>query len=73
MKFPALSVIFPLLLDNLTSSEYELRKAALTAVSRLRGEAAAEILFERFKSDNLDDYLTFALSRMSPDKSAKLL
>jgi len=73
MKFPALSVIFPLLLDNLNSSEYELRKAALTAVSRLRGEAAAEILFERFKSDNLDDYLTFALSRMSPDKSAKLL
>lgn len=73
MKFPALSDIFHLLLDNLTSSEYELRKAALTALSRLRGEAAAEILFERFKSDNLDDYLTFALTRMSADKSAKLL
>ncbi len=73
MNFPALSNIFHLLLDNLTSTEYELRKAALTAVSRLRGEAAAEILFERFKSDNLDDYLTCALSRMSADKSAKLL
>lgn len=72
MKFPSLPEIFQRLLETLTSTEYELRKAALTALSRLRGDAAAEILFDRFKSDNLDDYLTYALSRMSADKSAKL-
>ncbi|HNW36024.1 MAG TPA: HEAT repeat domain-containing protein, partial [Candidatus Ozemobacteraceae bacterium] len=72
MKFPSLAEIFRHLLEELTGADYALRRAALAALSRLRGEIAAEIMFDRFKSDNLDDFLACAISRVSPDKAAQL-
>lgn len=72
MNFPSLPRIFKHLLDDLTGADYALRRAALTALSRLRGEVAAEIMFEQFKSDNLDDFLACAISRVRPEEAAHL-
>ncbi|HNV71917.1 MAG TPA: HEAT repeat domain-containing protein, partial [Candidatus Ozemobacteraceae bacterium] len=42
-------------------------------LSRLQGQAAADIILERYESDNLEDYLTVALSLIDPEKAAKAL
>lgn len=72
MNFPSLPEIFGHLLDDLTGADYAVRRAALAVLSRLRGEVAAEVMFEQFRSDNLDDFLACAISKISPDKAAHL-
>ncbi len=73
LMLPAIEKIFPCLLDLLAGEDYALRRAALIALSRLQGQAAADIILERYESDNLEDYLTVALSRIDPEKAAKAL
>ncbi|MFZ2958328.1 MAG: HEAT repeat domain-containing protein [Candidatus Ozemobacteraceae bacterium] len=72
MNFPSLHEIYGHLLDDLAGADDAMRRAALTALSKLHGEVAAEVMFEQFKSDNPDDFLSCAISRISPDKAAHL-
>ncbi|HEY9068908.1 MAG TPA: HEAT repeat domain-containing protein, partial [Candidatus Ozemobacteraceae bacterium] len=72
-SIPALADIFRILLAELTGEDFSLRRAALTALSRLRGEAAAEVIYEQFSSDNLDEFLALAVARLDARKAARLL
>ncbi|NLI75358.1 MAG: tetratricopeptide repeat protein [Candidatus Riflebacteria bacterium] len=69
----SLSRIFQTMLGLLEGPDYELRRRSLMALSRLRGDMAADIIFERYRSDNLEDYLVLAVSRMDPRKSTPIL
>ncbi len=68
-----LPALFKRLLELLTGPDYEVRRAALVALSKLRGQVAAEVVFDRFKSDNLEDYLVFAMQTMDAERTARLL
>ena len=68
-----LTEIFSALLRLLTGPDYELRRRSLISISKLRGDMAADLIFERYQSDNLEDYLVLAVSRMDPKKSAPIL
>ncbi len=61
------------LLGLMAGPDFELRRSAVMALSRLRGQVAAEIVFDRFQSDNLEDYLVFAMKTMDPERTGKLL
>jgi len=68
-----LSQIMKLLLRHLTGPDYDLRRGALIAVSKFRGQMASEVIFERYQSDNLEDYLALALRKLDPEKAARIL
>ncbi|HOY67362.1 MAG TPA: HEAT repeat domain-containing protein [Candidatus Ozemobacteraceae bacterium] len=70
---PALADIFRALLAELAGEDFVLRRAALTALSRLRGEAAADVIYDQFRSDNLDEFLALAVARLDARKAARLL
>jgi HEAT repeat protein len=65
--------LFSGLLDLLTAEDPDLRREALIALSRLRGQVAADILFERFQSDNIEEYIALALTEIDPDRAARAL
>ncbi len=68
-----LDELFSNLLGCLTGDDYDLRREALVALSKLRGQMAAEIIFERYQLNNLDDFLTAAIAKLSPEKYSHVL
>ncbi|MBF0543518.1 MAG: HEAT repeat domain-containing protein [Candidatus Riflebacteria bacterium] len=68
-----LKKIFSQILNYVTSNEPDLRKTALLTISRLKGESAAQVIFERYESDNLEDYLALVVNEINPEISSKFL
>ncbi|MFZ2957127.1 MAG: HEAT repeat domain-containing protein [Candidatus Ozemobacteraceae bacterium] len=70
---PVIQKIFAVLLDLLTGPNPEIRRQALISIARLRGEIAADVVFERYRVDNLEEYLALAVSRLDPERAATVL
>jgi HEAT repeat protein len=64
---------FHIVLSHLLGDDYELRKWSLTALSRLRGQTAGEIIFERYQCDNLEGYLALAMNQADPERASQIL
>jgi HEAT repeat protein/lipopolysaccharide biosynthesis regulator YciM len=69
----ALERLFPLAISLLTDSDSEVRKSAIVTLSKLRGQMASEIIFDRFQNDNIDDSLALILSKVDQENASRLL
>jgi HEAT repeat protein len=61
------------LLNALIGKDQPCRGGAALAVTRLRGEPAAEILFDQYGNGTPEEFLALALTPLSPDKTAQIL
>ncbi|MBF0405956.1 MAG: HEAT repeat domain-containing protein [Candidatus Riflebacteria bacterium] len=65
--------VFLQILNFIASNDPDLKKCALLTLARLKGESAAHVLFEKYQSDNLEDYLALVVNKIDPEQSSKFL
>ncbi len=68
-----LGVLMGRLLELILAENYDVRRGAVVVLSKLTGQDAADVIVQRYQSDNSQDYMTLALGNLPPEVATRVL